>query len=105
LEKYIIKFSYFLGVLALSLALLGRALDVVAPTLNVIHTRGDSIGYKAFMNGAFLFFVTTIASTCYSWFKSQGLQSLAGEDKWKRNAGNPNTIAPEFVNTTSAHGN
>jgi hypothetical protein len=102
LEKYIIKYSYFMGILALGLALVTRALDVVAPTMNVIHTRGEGIGYKAFMDGAFLFFVTTIASTCYAWFKSRGLRALAGEDKWKRSVGNPDAVVREFTNTSSA---
>ncbi len=79
MEKYIIKWSYMAGVLALSLAFLVRGIDLVNPHLSLIRTGGDSIGYLAFMHAAFLLFVTTIAATCYAWFKAQSAQASAPE--------------------------
>lgn len=105
MEKHIIRWSYFLGVLALALALVTRAMDVVAPSMNVIRTRGDSIGYRAFMNGALLFFITTIASACYAWFKSQSSQLLLGEDAWSRHKTNPQEIAGDLVSGDSSQAN
>ncbi len=78
------KYSYFLGVTSLAMSLVIRVVDVVAPTLSEIPTKGDGIGYRAFMNGAFLFFVTAIASACYAWFNSQRTQTLQNNIAWNR---------------------
>jgi hypothetical protein len=102
LEKYITRWSYHLGVIALVLAVVIRAIDVVAPTMSVIPTKGDGIGYKAFMDGAFLCFITTIASACYGWVNSQRSQAFPAENAWNRRDGNSDEIARDFVNSDSA---
>jgi hypothetical protein len=72
MEKHIIRYSYWLGVLSVLLALLMRVFNILGLwSLAVISTRGASIGYRTFLNGAVLFFLTAIATASYVWFKSQ----------------------------------
>ncbi len=79
------KYSYILGVISLALSLVIRVVDVVVSNLeHEIPTKGDGIGYRAFMNGAFLFFVTAIASACYTWVNSQRTQPLQNNNAWNR---------------------
>jgi hypothetical protein len=105
-EKYIIKYSYILGVISLTLALVIRAVDVVAPTMSVIPTKGagNGIGYKAFVDGTFLFFVTTIASSCYAWSISPSAQQSPSESKWNRQVNNPSELVAGFMNSTGDRG-
>jgi hypothetical protein len=70
-DKYIIKWSHRLGVLALALAFFVRAVDIVDPRFSLIPTGGDNIVYLAFVHAAFLLFLTTIATTCYTWASQQ----------------------------------
>ena len=55
MEKHIIKWSYWLGVLSALLTLLTRALNILGlPSL--VATRGNSIAYNSFLHAAELFF-------------------------------------------------
>ncbi|HLJ24933.1 MAG TPA: hypothetical protein VKT71_12545 [Candidatus Acidoferrales bacterium] len=71
MDRYIIKWSHRLGVLALGLAFFVRAVDIVDPRFSLIPTGGDNIGYLAFVHAAVLLFLTTIATTCYTWASQQ----------------------------------
>ncbi|HEY2645610.1 MAG TPA: hypothetical protein VGI34_01490 [Candidatus Acidoferrales bacterium] len=103
MEKYMIKGSYVLGCISLGMALLTRAIDVVNPRFSVIPTTTDGIGYRAFMNGALLFFITTVASSCYAWFNSKKSEDLAGKEEWNRADGNPVEIARSLVSGNGGH--
>jgi hypothetical protein len=70
MEKHIIRWSYWLGVVCVALALITRALNVLGVAYNVIPGRGNPIGYHSFVDGALLFFVAAIATSSYGWFKS-----------------------------------
>jgi hypothetical protein len=74
MEKHIITYSYWLGVLSVLLALLTRGLNILGVSLATISTRGNSIGYRTFLDGAQLFFLTAIATASYVWFKAQKVQ-------------------------------
>jgi hypothetical protein len=89
LQKHIIKWSFWLGVLALVLALASRAIDLVNPDIDVIPTKGDSIGFNAFMHGAFRFFAATVAATCYAWFTAH--QSFLEATQRETGNRNPST--------------
>ncbi len=102
MEKHIGKYSYILGVVALVLALTARAIDIVDPTKSVIALSTGGIGYRAFTNGALLFFITTIASACYSWVNSQKPQVVAAKDASNRRDPNQVEIARELANGGSA---
>ena len=71
MKKHIIRYSYWLGVLSVLLALLTRALNILGVSVAQILTRGAPIGYRTFLDGAQLFFLIAIATTSYVWFKSQ----------------------------------
>ena len=93
MEKFIINWSYRLGFLFLILTVLARGLDVVAPTMNLIPTKGDHIGYLAFMHATFLLFGTTIATTCYAWFNSQESRVFTNGPELKKHQARPAELA------------
>lgn len=70
MEKRIVSISYWLGLLCVVLALLARLLNVLGVSFSSISTRGNEISFRTFLDGALLFFLTTIATTSYSWFKA-----------------------------------
>jgi len=74
MKKHIIRYSFWLGVLSVLLALLMRALNMLGVPLANITTRGNAIGYRTFLDGAQLFFLTAIATASYVWFKAQKTQ-------------------------------
>ena len=75
MKKYIIMWSYRLGFACVVLALVTRGLNALGLSVAEVSTRGNSIGYRSFLDGAFLFFLTAIATANYAWFKSQKDQS------------------------------
>jgi hypothetical protein len=74
MKKHIIRYSFWLGVLSVLLALLMRALNMLGVPLANITTRVNAIGYRTFLDGAQLFFLTAIATASYVWFKAQKTQ-------------------------------
>ena len=74
MKKHIIRYSFWLGVLSVLLALLMRALNILGVPLANITTKGNAIGYRTFLDGAQLFFLTAIATASYVWFKAQKTQ-------------------------------
>ena len=68
MEKHIIQWSYWLGVVCVVLALVTRALNVLG-VASLVLGRGNPIGYRSFLDGALLFFLTAIATASYAWFK------------------------------------
>jgi hypothetical protein len=74
MKKHIIRYSFWLGVLSVLLALLTRALNILGVSLSTISTRGAPIAYRTFLDGAQLFFLTAIATASYVWFKAQKTQ-------------------------------
>lgn len=70
MEKYIVRWSYWLGAICAVIALAWRGLVLFgwgsAPPL--VNFR-----YMSFFKGALLFLVLAIATSNYVWFKSQKL--------------------------------
>jgi len=75
MEKHIITWSYWLGMVSVILAILGRGLDVLGSNAFNFLTKGNSVGYWTFRDGAILFFLIAIATASYSWADSQGPRS------------------------------
>lgn len=76
MEKVIAKASYWLGVICVMLAFLARALNVLGSDALHFMGKGNSVGYRSFLDGALLLFIITIATGAYSWVTgSQGRQS------------------------------
>lgn len=71
MEKHILKFSYWLGVISLLCALIFRFVNIIYPADDVIQTMGEPVGYNAFLHGAFLFFAASVASALYARSKPQ----------------------------------
>ena len=75
IKKYIIMWSYRLGIACVVLALVTRGLDAFGLPIAEVSTSGNAIGYRSFLDGALMFFVTAIATASYVWFKSHKDQS------------------------------
>lgn len=75
MEKQIILWSYWLGVVCVVVALVTRALNVLGVLGTLIAGRGAPIGYRSFFDGALLFFLAAIATSSYAWFKSHKPQA------------------------------
>jgi hypothetical protein len=71
MEKYIMRWSYWLGIACVVLALVLRALNAIGLHVAEIATRGNSVGYHSFLRGAALFLGTAIATACFTWFNKQ----------------------------------
>lgn len=74
MEKHIMQWSYWLGVLCVLLALVTRILNSLGLPTTLLQTRGDPVSFRTFVNGAMLFLVTSIATTGFVWFKGQKSQ-------------------------------
>jgi hypothetical protein len=71
MEKHIMRWSYWLGVICVALAVLTRLLNLVGLPTTLLQTRGDSISFRTFLTGAVLFLLTSIATAGFLWFKRQ----------------------------------
>jgi hypothetical protein len=70
MEKHILRWSYWLGVVCVALAFLIRVLNLLGVPV-MLHTRGNPVSFASFADGALLFLVTAIASSGLLWFKRQ----------------------------------
>lgn len=76
MEKLIARWSYWLGMACLVIAVIWKIVDVFrswhssAAAAGAAATAGP-IGHAAFMHGSILFLVATIATACYVWVNSQ----------------------------------
>ena len=66
MEKQIVPYTYWLGVISMAVALVWRALNAVGLKGMVM-----TITYMTFYKGAVLFFLMAVATTSYSWLKSK----------------------------------
>lgn len=64
MEKIIVRWSYWLGVACVVVALLMRTANA-AGLMTVVDTRGMYIGYMSFFKGAILFLLTAVATSSY----------------------------------------
>jgi hypothetical protein len=72
--KQIIKWSYWLGAMFAVLALVARAFDVLGFRFLAFATRGSSIDYRTFLDGAIFLFVISIATANYVGLNSRERQ-------------------------------
>jgi hypothetical protein len=100
-DKYIIKWSHRMGLVALAMSLMARAIDAINPRLSLIPTTTDHIGYLAFMHAAFLFFMTTIATTCYVWFNAHSSQAALPVPELKNDDAHPEEVRHNLVSVNS----
>jgi hypothetical protein len=62
MRKYVIHGSYWLGTLCAVMAFLSRGLDTVGNNFLGFPTKGSEVGYHSYLNGAFLFYLVSIAN-------------------------------------------
>lgn len=67
MEKYIVQYGYWLGVIFALLSLIWRGLVIIKLTPEKLL----GLAYTTFYRGAVLFLVIVVGTTCYAWFKSQ----------------------------------
>ena len=70
MEKQIVKWSYWLGLLSALLALVLRGLNSVGMLIPTV-VQGRTIWYMSFYKGALLFFLIAIATANFLWTRSQ----------------------------------
>jgi hypothetical protein len=71
MEKSIARLSFWLGIGCLVIAVIWRAMNALGMLLPVTVTPGHTVWYLSFFHGSILFFVATIAASCYAWLNSQ----------------------------------
>ena len=73
MEKHILRWSYWLGLLSTVIALGWRAINMIVgfhpAGVNVIP--GQTIWYMSFYKAALLFFLVAVASANYAWIRGQ----------------------------------
>jgi hypothetical protein len=71
MEKLIARWSYWLGIACLVIAVVWRAGNACGFWTPMTIAPGHTIWYLSFLHASILFFVTTIATACYAWLNSQ----------------------------------
>ena len=71
MEKHMFRWSYWLGIASLVIAVLWKGLNAFGLGLPMLFTRDQSISYLTFYKASLLLFVAAIASANYATFKSQ----------------------------------
>lgn len=69
MEKHIMRVSYWLGVVCVVLAVVARICNVFGMPVVILHTKGNSISVQSFVDAAFLFLATAIATAGFVWFQ------------------------------------
>jgi hypothetical protein len=67
MAKNITKWSYWLGIACLVIAVLWRILGAVGLPLGESVSSGRTFGYLTFYRAGLLFFAATVASVAYEW--------------------------------------
>jgi hypothetical protein len=71
MEKHILTWSYWLGIVCTVIALVLRLLGALGLFLPQVAKSTPSIGYMSFYKGAVLFLVIAVATASYTWARSQ----------------------------------
>jgi hypothetical protein len=66
MTKYIVTFSYWLGLLSSVIALVLRALNIFGILTPVVVKQGKTLWYMTLYKGALLFFLIAIATASYA---------------------------------------
>jgi hypothetical protein len=73
MEKHIMRWSYWLGIVCVLLAMVARILNILGLSTMLLQTRGNPLSFRTFVNGALLFLITSIATAGFVWFKRQNI--------------------------------
>ena len=73
MEKHLVTWSYWLGIACFAIALLWKAWTAFGMLLPKSVLAGP-VSYMSFYKGGLLFFLMTVATANYAWFKSRRSQ-------------------------------
>jgi hypothetical protein len=73
MERHIMLWSYWLGVVCVVLTVATRFLNTLGLPTMLLQTRGNPISPRTFLDGALLLLITSIATAGYIWFKRQNI--------------------------------
>lgn len=71
MEKYILKVSYWVGVICAVLAIVTRVASSLGFEMLTLNTRGHAIDYHSLLDAALLFLFIAMASEGYASFKAR----------------------------------
>ena len=71
MEKQIARWSYWRGIACLVIAVVWGTVNAFGSLLSINVTPGHTVWYLSFFHASILFFVTAIATACYTWLNSQ----------------------------------
>jgi hypothetical protein len=71
MEKHIMRWSYWLGVICVVLAFVTRLANTLGVSGRLLPTRGNDISFRSFEDAALLFLLTSIATACFVGSKKQ----------------------------------
>jgi hypothetical protein len=73
MERHIMLWSYWLGVVCVVLTVATRFLNTLGLPTMLLQTRGNPISPRTFLDGALLLLITSIATAGFIWFKRQNI--------------------------------
>lgn len=73
MEKLIARWSYWLGIACLIIAVVWRIFNAFGLLQPLTVTPGRTVWYLSFLHGSVLFFATTVATACYAWLNERRL--------------------------------
>jgi len=71
MEKNILRWSYWLGVICVVLAVVMRILNMFGVPATLLATRGNGFSYRSFVDMAVLLLLTAIATSGVIWSGKQ----------------------------------
>jgi|HubBroStandDraft_1064217.scaffolds.fasta_scaffold65829_1 hypothetical protein len=71
MEKHIMRWSYWLGLASVVIAIVTRVLNIFGLSNMLLQTGGNPISPLTFVNGAMLLLVTSVATAGFAWLKRQ----------------------------------
>jgi hypothetical protein len=71
MEKHILRWSYWLGIVSLIIAAVWKAFSAFGLTLPMLFTKDQSIFYLTFYKASLLLLLAAIATASYGSLKSQ----------------------------------
>lgn len=71
MEKHVVRWAYWLGVVCVVIAVGWRLLNVFRLGIPYLITPGQTIYYMSFYKAAFIFLLTSIAAANYAMYRAQ----------------------------------
>ena len=96
MEKTIARWSYWLGIISVIVAIVWKGGNVFGWWRALPPTPAD-ISYWSFYNASLLFFATSIASACRAWLKWISKEAGIGKRRTKQSADDAEPEPPSSI--------